>query len=252
MTTFDARVAEALHHLAATDPVMRGVVAAVGPCRLSPAWHQSPFESLVRAVAYQQLQKKAAEAVLGRFLALFAPRPFPSPAEILAVDETALRAAGFSRNKILAIRDIAAKAEAGIVPTRDEADALSDAELIGQLVVIRGVGQWTAEMLLIFALGRLDVLPLDDFGVRKGTKIAFGLDAMPSKQEMLGLTDCWRPYRSVASWYMWRLVERAARAGAQRPEPPGGAEPGPELSELERHERAGGGEAAPARSPSRR
>jgi DNA-3-methyladenine glycosylase II len=149
MTAFEARVAEAIAHLAGTGPPMRDVIATVGPCGLSPAWDRSPFESLVRAVAYQQLQKKAAEAVLGRFLALFAPRPFPTPAEILAADEAVLRAVGFSRNKILAIRDIAAKAEAGIVPTRDEADALSDAELIGQLVAVRGVGRWTVEMLLI-------------------------------------------------------------------------------------------------------
>jgi DNA-3-methyladenine glycosylase II len=210
MSTFEARIAAAISHLGEADPVIRDIIATLGPCRLSPAWHRSPFESLVRAVAYQQLQKKAAEAVLGRFLALFAPRPFPTPAEILASDDAVLRGVGFSRNKILAIRDIAAKAKVGIVPTRGEAEALSDTELIGRLVVIRGVGQWTAEMLLIFCLGRLDVFPLDDFGVRKGIKTAFGLDAMPSKREMLEMTECWRPYRSVGSWYMWRLVERAA------------------------------------------
>jgi DNA-3-methyladenine glycosylase II len=220
MTTFEARVAEALLHLAATSPMMRGVIAAVGPCRLSPAWHRSPFESLVRAVAYQQLQGRAAEAILGRFLALFAP-PFPTPAQVLAVDDAVLRGVGFSRNKILAIRDIAAKAEAGIVPTRDEAEALSDEELVGQLVAVRGVGRWTVEMLLIFALGRLDVLPLDDFGLRKGIKITFGLDAMPSKREMLAMTESWRPWRSVATWYMWRLVANEARAGkrATNPQP---------------------------------
>ena len=251
MTTFEARIAAAIAHLAASDPVMRDVIAAFGPCRLSPAWHWSPFESLLRAVAHQQLQGKAAEAILARFLALFTPQPFPAPAQVLAVDDAVLRGVGFSRNKILAIRDIAAKAEAGIVPTRDEAEALSDAELIGQLVAIRGVGRWTVEMLLIFTLGRLDVLPLDDFGVRKGIKIAFGLDAMPSKREMLGRADGWRPYRSVASWYMWRLVQRAAPARA-RPAALTDPEPDTEPTELERQERAGGGEAAPLRSPSRR
>ena len=107
------------------------------------------------------------------------------------------------------------------MPTRDEAEALSDEELVGQLVAVRGVGRWTVEMLLIFALGRLDVLPLDDFGLRKGIKITFGLDAMPSKREMLAMTESWRPWRSVATWYMWRLVANEARAGkrATNPQP---------------------------------
>jgi DNA-3-methyladenine glycosylase II len=213
MVPFEARLADAISCLTASDAVMRGVIAAVGPCRLSPAWHQSPFESLVRAVAHQQLQGKAAQAILGRFLALFAPDPFPAPADILALDEAVLREVGFSRSKILAIRDIATKAEAGIVPTRDQAEALSDDELIGRLLPIRGVGRWTAEMLLIFALGRLDVFPLDDFGVRKGLKIAFGLEAMPFKREMLAMTEHWRPWRSVGTWYLWRLVTNEARPG---------------------------------------
>ena len=97
------------------------------------------------------------------------------------------------------------------MPTREEAEALSDAELISRLVTIRGVGQWTVEMLLIFSLGRLDVFPLDDFGARKGLKIAFGLETMPSKREMLALTECWRPYRSIGTWYLWRLVANEAR-----------------------------------------
>ena len=168
MIPCEARVAEALPPLSATGPVLRALIAAIGPCELSPAWDRSPFESLVRAVAHQQLQGKAAQAILGRFLALFAPRPFPAPAEIVAVDDATLRSVGFSGSKILAIRDIAAKASEGIVPSRQEAEALSDAELISRLVPLRGVGQWTVEMLLIFSLGRLDVFPLDDFGVRKG------------------------------------------------------------------------------------
>lgn len=252
MITFEARVAEALLHLAATSPVMRGVIAAIGPCRLAPAWHQSPFESLVRAVAHQQLQGKAARAILDRFLALFAPNPFPTPADILAVDEAVLRGVGFSRNKILAIRDVAAKAEAGIVPTRDEAEALSDDELIGQLVTVRGVGRWTVEMLLIFALGRLDVLPLDDFGLRKGIKNAFGLDTMPSKREMLELTECWRPWRSIATWYMWRLVERAARVRTPAVAPTMVAEPGPAPDEIAHREEAAGADSPPPPSGFRR
>jgi DNA-3-methyladenine glycosylase II len=211
MITFEERVSEALLHLSATSPAMRELISAVGPCELSPAWQRSPFESLVRAVSHQQLQGKAAEAILGRFLALFAPRPFPTPADILALDQAVLRAVGLSRSKILAFRDIAAKAAEGIVPTREEAEALSDAELISRLVPLRGVGQWTVEMLLIFSLGRLDVFPLDDFGARKGLKIAFGLGTMPSKREMVTLTECWRPYRSIGTWYLWRVVANQPR-----------------------------------------
>src|SRR5512144_262336 len=242
MTTFDARIAAAIAHLAVTDPVMRDVIAAVGPCRLSPAWHRSPFESLVRAVAHQQLQGKAAQAILGRFLALFAPDPFPTPADILALDEAIMRGVGFSRSKIVAIRDIATKAEAGIVPTRDEAEALSDDELIGRLVPIRGVGRWTAEMLLIFALGRLDVFPLDDFGVRKGLKIAFGLETMPAKREMLELTECWRPYRSIGAWYLWRLAATEPRPRQRTAKvQPQDASPAEDNDELEPRGKSGGG-----------
>jgi DNA-3-methyladenine glycosylase II len=233
MTTFEARVAEALLHLSATDPVMRDLIATVGPCRLSPAWNQSPFESLIRAVAHQQLQGKAAEAILGRFLALFAPKPFPTAGEILALEESAMRAVGLSRSKILAFRDIAAKAAEGIVPTREEAEALSDDELISRLVPLRGVGQWTVEMLLIFSLGRLNVFPLDDFGARTGLKIAFGLDTMPSKREMVTLTECWRPYRSIGTWYLWRLVANQPRPRTRLAK----AQPDAENSEKDEAER---------------
>jgi DNA-3-methyladenine glycosylase II len=246
---FEAEIVRATAHLADADAVMGEVIAAVGPCGLSPAWQSEPFESLVRAVVSQQLQRKAAQAIFGRFLALFSPAPFPTPAQLLAVDNAVLRGVGLSQNKILAMRDIAAKAQAGIVPTRLAAEVLSDAELIGQLIVIRGVGQWTVEMLLIFTMGRLDVFPVDDFGVRKGMKTAFGLDAMPAKREMLARAELWRPYRSVASWYMWRL---AGGAPAVRPENPRDTEPGPERTEIERRDWAGRGQDAPARSRTRR
>lgn len=208
---FEAEVVRAIAHLTSADAVIREVIAAIGPCGLSPAWHCEPFESLVRAVSHQQLQGNAAEAILARFLALFAPEPFPTPLAVLAADEETLRSVGLSGSKILAFRDIAAKAEAGVIPTRLAAEALTDAELIRRLVPIRGVGRWTVEMLLIFALGRLDVFPTDDFGVRKGLKIAYGLPELPTKREMLSIAEPWRPYRSVATWYLWRLVQRAGR-----------------------------------------
>lgn len=240
MITFDAKVGEAIRHLSATCPAMRDVIANVGPCELSPAWHTSPFESLVRAVAHQQLQGKAAKAILGRFLALFAPSDFPTPPDILLLDDAVLRGVGFSRSKMLAIRDIAAKAAEGIVPTREEAETLSDDELISRLVSIRGVGRWTVEMLMIFALGRLDVLPVDDFGVRKGMKMAFALEAMPAKREMLAMSECWRPYRSVGTWYLWRLVANQARPGKRAAKARLDTFAGDEEGELDNHQKSGG------------
>ena len=213
-TGFADEVARALVHLDAVDPVMRRVIGEIGACVLEPFWERSPFEALVRSVAYQQLQGKAAAAILGRYLALFPP-PFPRPADVPLVDDEAMRAAGLSRSKIASIRDIAAKAIAGVVPSRAEADAIADDDLIRRLVAIRGVGQWTVEMLLIFTLGRLDVLPVDDFGVRSGMRIAYGLEAMPGKREMLALAEPWRPYRSIASWYLWRVPAYEPRYPAE-------------------------------------
>jgi DNA-3-methyladenine glycosylase II len=180
----------------------------VGPCTLEPAWNREPFESLVRAVAFQQLHGRAANAILGRFVALFEP-PFPTPAQILDMDDQAARACGFSAAKIAAIRDIAAKAEAGLVPSRAEAETLPDEEIIARLVPIRGVGRWTVEMLLISTLGRLDVWPTDDFGVKNGLKLLFGLDAMPRKGWMNEAARPWQPYRSMVSWYLWRGADLA-------------------------------------------
>lgn len=209
---FQNALTEGVQWLADTDPVLAALIERVGACALAPEWSRSPFESLVRAVAHQQLQGKAAAAILGRFLALFDP-PFPSSRDILHLDDQDFRAVGFSRSKVAAIRDIAAHAEAGLVPNRAEAERLDDTALIERLTAIRGVGTWTVQMLLIFTLGRLDVLPVDDFGVRNGIKKAYGLDAQPSRAEVLDRGVGWRPYRSIASWYFWR----AAAAGRPLP-----------------------------------
>ena len=234
---FADEVARALVHLDAVDPVMRRVIGEIGACGLEPFWERSPFEALVRSVAYQQLQGKAAAAILGRYLALFPP-PFPTPADVPLVDDEAMRAAGLSRSKIAAIRDIAAKAIEGVVPDRAEAETIADDALIRRLVAIRGVGQWTVEMLLIFTLGRLDVLPVDDFGVRSGMRIAYGLEAMPVKREMLALAEPWRPYRSIASWYLWRVP---AYSRAARPKPAATGSLGPRFKKPPPH--------SPHRSP---
>ena len=185
--------------------MLGGLIDRVGACGLSPFWSRSPFESLVRSVAYQQLQGRAAAVILGRFLALF-EAPFPAPADIARLDDETMRSVGFSRSKVAAIRDIAVHAENGVVPDRATAETMDESELIARLTAIRGVGPWTVQMLLIFTIGRLDVLPVDDFGVRNGIRLTYGLEAPPSRVDVLGRGEDWRPYRSVASWYLWRAA----------------------------------------------
>ena len=177
-----------------------------------------PYEALVRSIAHQQVHGKAAEAVLGRFIALFPEQPFPTPAQVGSASFETLRGCGFSGSKITAIRDIAEKTEAGLVPTRRAAQRLTDAQLIERLVQLRGVGRWTVEMLLIFTLGRPDVLPVDDFGVREGWKHAAGLEAQPKPKELAALGEAWAPFRSTAAWYLWQVanaakVKPSAKAG---------------------------------------
>jgi len=203
---------EALRHLSKSDPVLKRVIRAVGPCLLQPQ-ARSPFESLVRAVAHQQLHGKAAESILRRFIELFPGRKFPKPAELWAVSDDAIRAAGFSRSKIAAIRDIGEKTLSGVVPGPRAIRNLSDDEIIERLTTVRGVGRWTVEMLLIFQLGRPDVLPADDFGVRNGFRRAYGLPEMPKPKELLQHGDRWRPFRTTASWYLWRAADDEVAAG---------------------------------------
>ncbi len=210
LTAFTAvfPVAEATAHLTACDPVLAGVITRSGPCVLRPPWGRDLFDALLRSIVYQQLSGKAAETILSRVVALYAPAPTPSPEALLATADTVLRAAGLSRNKLLALQDLARHALAGTIPTLDEAGALSDDELVERLTVVRGVGRWTVEMLLIFRLGRPDVLPVDDLGVRKGFQRAYGMKRLPAAVTLTRRAERWRPYRSVASWYLWREAER--------------------------------------------
>ncbi|TCZ58643.1 DNA-3-methyladenine glycosylase 2 family protein [Roseicella aquatilis] len=202
--------AKAERHLR-RDPVLRRVVKRIGPCTLEPV-QREPYEALVRAIAHQQVHGRAAEAILGRFLALHPAHAFPPPEAVLATGVEAMRACGFSQSKVAAIRDIAEKAAGGLVPTREACARLTDAALIERLVAIRGVGRWTVEMLLIFTLGRPDVLPVDDFGVREGWKVAAGLEAQPKPKELAALGEAWAPWRSVAAWYLWRAADAAKRS----------------------------------------
>lgn len=199
---------EAEAHLSQRCPVMRRLIKAHGPCPLVPQ-KRSPYEALIHAVAHQQLHANAAEAILRRFKALWPKARFPKPAQVLAASVEALRSCGLSTAKMLAIRDIAAKTESGHIPTRAAASRLSDDELIARLVEVRGVGRWTVEMLLIFTLGRPDVFPSDDFGVRNGWRVAKKLPDMPKPKDFRELAIRWAPHRTLAAWYLWRAADAA-------------------------------------------
>ena len=174
---------------------------------MRPRRNCQPFQSLVQAVTHQQLNGTAAQTILKRFIALFPGQTFPTPEAIVAASDEQLRGAGLSRAKAVAIKDIALKATIGHVPTRREAARLSDEELIARLTERRGVGPWTVEMFLMFTLGRRDVLPVGDYGVRCGFAKAYGWKELPTPKELLAEGERWRPYRSIAAWYMWRVLE---------------------------------------------
>jgi DNA-3-methyladenine glycosylase II len=200
---------EAHAHLSKADPVMRRLIREFGPCDLKPHRQRSPYEALVRAVAHQQLNGTAAETITRRFIALFPGKRFPTPSDLASVSDDQIRAAGFSRAKAAAIRDITAKALDGTVPTRRTIARWPDDEIVTHLTECRGVGRWTVEMFLMFTLGRPDVLPGDDFGIQSGFRLAYGLEAMPKPKELLAHGERWRPYRTTASWYLWRAADRA-------------------------------------------
>jgi len=200
---------EILRHLAAADPVMRRLIRAHGAIELKPELRRSPFQSLVQAVAHQQLHGAAANTILTRFKKLFPGRKFPKPEDLAKVTDEQIRACGFSFAKIRAIRDIAEKTLTGVVPTSREIIKLSDDEIVERLTAVRGVGRWTVEMLLIFQLGRHDVLPVDDFGVRSGFGHAYRNGRMPKPKELLAFGERWRPHRTTAARYLWRAADAA-------------------------------------------
>lgn len=186
-------------HLSAADPDLAALVARIGPCGLRMHAAREPYEALVDAIAHQQLHGRAAQAILGRMVAL-AGGVFPDPAALLALPVEALRGCGFSGSKIVAMHGVAKARLDGLVPSRRQAESLSDAELIARLVSLRGIGRWTVEMLLIFSLGRLDIMPVDDFGVREGWRLLKGLDAQPRPKQLAAIAADWSPYRSAAAW----------------------------------------------------
>lgn len=198
---------EAAEYLIAADKIMARLIQRVGPCALKPKPRRSPFEALVSAVTHQQLNGTAAMTILKRVLALYPGKRFPDPEDLLATPEEKLRAAGLSRAKTAAILDIAGKTVEGIIPTSATIRKLSDAEILERLTSVRGVGPWTVEMLLIFTLGRKDILPVSDYGVRKGFALTYGWKDLPTPRELLEFGRRWSPHRSTAAWYLWRALE---------------------------------------------
>ena len=197
----------ALKHLSDADKIMARLIKKIGPCAWKPNKRRSPYETLVKSVAHQQLNGTAAATIFGRLKALYPGSRFPTPAELLATPDEKLRGAGLSRAKIAAIKDIAAKTLEGIVPDSRAIARMDNDAIISQLTTIRGVGPWTVEMLLIFKLGRTDVLPVTDYGVRKGFAVTYKLKDLPSAAELLAHGEKWRPYRSFAAWYLWRALD---------------------------------------------
>ena len=198
--------AEAAAALARRDPVVAGLLAAHGPPRLSrPAPAATRFAALARSIVYQQLNGRAAATIHSRLVA--AVGGALTPASVLGADELSLRSAGLSRSKAAAVVDLAAKVDSGTVRL-ERIGRRSDEEVVAELVQVKGVGRWTAEMFLIFTLGRLDVWPTGDYGVRVGYARAWGLAEVPTQMALAGYGEPFRPYRSVAAWYCWRAVEQ--------------------------------------------
>lgn len=195
---------DAVEHLRRADPVLARIVARVGPCTLVVPSRPEPFRALARAIVFQQLSGKAADTIHGRFAALFRGRP--TAERVLAADEAALRAAGLSRGKVAAVRDLAAAATDGRLPRRFP-PTMSDAEVEAALVRVRGIGPWTAQMFLLFHLGRPDVWPVGDLGVRTAVRRAYGMRREPSPARLERVAAPWRPFRSIATWYLWRSLD---------------------------------------------
>ncbi len=194
-------------HLAATDPRLAALIARSLRYNVKPAQSLRPFDALAESIAYQQLSGKAAATIFGRVRALYPRQKYLDPKKILATPNDSFRAAGLSRSKIAALKDLAAKTIDGTVPSARAIAQMSDEEIIVRLTEVRGIGRWTVEMLLLFDLGRLDVWPVDDYGVRKGFAKIFGRRKLPTPKQLMKFGEKWRPYRSIAAWYFWRALD---------------------------------------------
>ncbi|HSJ64189.1 MAG TPA: DNA-3-methyladenine glycosylase [Gemmatimonadaceae bacterium] len=194
----------AVRHLKRADPRLAAVIERVGPCRLEIRRDGTHFEYVLRAIVYQQLSGKAAGTIHGRVVDLLGGTPTPDA--VLGTPDEAFRAAGLSRQKLSYVRDLARQAAAGAVPL-ETIETLDDEAVIEALASIKGVGRWTAQMFLLFRLGRPNVLPAEDLGIRKGVQLAYRTRGLPPPKRVLALGRAWAPYASVASWYLWRSLE---------------------------------------------
>jgi len=193
--------------LRASHPRMAELIARSRRYNITPAVSIRPFDALAESIAYQQLSGKAAATIFGRVRALYPKRKWLDPEELLATPDETLRAAGLSRAKTAALKDLAAKTIDGTVPAGRALIRMSDDEIVSRLTAVRGIGRWTVEMLLLFDLGRPDVWPVDDYGVRKGFAKTFGRRKLPTPKQLMKFGEKWRPYRSVAAWYFWRALD---------------------------------------------
>jgi 3-methyladenine DNA glycosylase/8-oxoguanine DNA glycosylase len=196
----------AVNHLKSADPVLERLIEKFGNVRLQPR-RVPPFQSLIHAIAHQQLNGKAANTILTRFQSLFGNGQFPAPEQVLEMDLEKIRSAGFSKAKAASVHDVARRASDGFIPTLAQCKKMTDAEIVGRLTEIKGVGRWTAEMFLMFNLGRPDVLPVHDFGVRKGFQVAYNRRQLPEPEQLEKFGRKWSPHRSTAALYMYRAAD---------------------------------------------
>ncbi|HXX41477.1 MAG TPA: DNA-3-methyladenine glycosylase 2 family protein [Chthoniobacterales bacterium] len=203
---------EAAHrHISAIDPRLAELIERSRRYEIAPSPAVRPFDALAESIAYQQLNGKAAATIWGRVRALFPKKRFLDPKLVLKTPDRKLRAAGLSRSKIAALKDLAAKTIDGTVPSARALGRMTDEEIIERLITVRGIGRWTVEMLLLFDLGRLDVWPVHDYGVRKGFAKIFGKRKLPTPKQLMKFGKKFEPYRSIAAWYCWRALDAPAK-----------------------------------------
>jgi DNA-3-methyladenine glycosylase II len=196
---------KARRYLLRTDPRLAAIIKAIGPCGLGNLPERAPFTALAYSIASQQLSVKAADTIFNRFCDLFPPDRVPDPAKIVTMKGDTIRGVGFSRPKVAFIQDLAAQVVDQRLPL-DTLDTLSDEDVMRTLTAVKGIGRWTAEVYLMFRLGRMDVFPADDLGLIKAVQRVYGLRKKPTRDRMLKIAEPWRPYRSVAAWYLWRSL----------------------------------------------
>ena len=213
MTPVDPKAA--IKHLAESDPRFAELIARSRPYDPKPSVLLRPFDALAESIAYQQLSGKAAATIWSRVRALYPKRKWLNPQQVLATPDEQLRAAGLSRNKIVAVKDLAAKTLEGVVPSGAKLAKMDDEEIVERLTTVRGIGRWTVEMLLLFELGRPDVWPVNDLGVQKGYAKTFGKRKLPTPKQLERIGNKWKPYRSAAAWYFWRACDTVT-PGANR------------------------------------